>query len=339
MSKLIVTETGKKKEKVFNLSTQALIGRVQESDIPLAGSGVSREHAKIIREDEQFYLFDLGSGNGTLLNGMVLKPHEKNLLKSSDRITIDKYHLRLWLTDELFEESLKEEEEVTDADILEVKLLKKVLDAVDQETVPSLEVLNGSAEGKRVFLTDDTPEMIIGRDPSCDFPINEQVISRRHAKIMKKWGGIALTDMESKNGCFVNNKRVTEEFLHDGDRIALGTIVFLFRNPKEVDLKSLSEELIRKRPLITPKSRTVDQGPGTRDQKQKETEEESIETDEKETKELLEDIPSLQPAAANRYPAPILHQKKFSSLEIGMIGLGIAVLAFALITLVNLILE
>ena len=336
MSKLIVTETGKREEKDFNLSMQALIGRVPESDVPLAGSGVSREHAKIIREDEQFYLLDLGSSNGTLLNGMALKPHEKNLLKSSDRITIDKYHLKLWLTDELFEESLKEEEEVTDADILEVKLLKKVWDAVDQETVPSLEVLNGSAEGKRIFLTDDAPEMIIGRDPSCDFSINEYVISRQHAKIAKKWGGIALIDMESKNGSFVNNKRVTEEFLHDGDRIALGTIVFLFRNPKEVDLKSLSEELIKKRPLITRKHKTEDKRPnlpagqaGTEDQL---PEEESV-------KELLEDIPSLQPAAANLYPAPVLHQKKFSSLEIGMIGLGIAVLAFALITLVNLILE
>ncbi len=334
MPKLILTEAGHKEEKAFQLSVQTLIGRIEQTDVFLAGNAVSREHAKIIEEEGQYYLIDLGSSNGTLLNGMILKPHEKNILKNNDRITIDKYHLKFWLTDALFEESFKKEEEVTDADILEVKLLKKVLDAVDQETVPSLEILNGSAEGKRIFLTDDAPEMILGRDPSCDFPINEYVISRQHAKIIKKWGGIALIDMESKNGCFVNNKRVVEEFLHDGDRIALGTIVLLFRNPQEVNLKELSEELIKKRPLITRKTH-----PKPKPAVEEAIKEEGEQEEKEEAEEILKGLPSLQPAAANVYPAPVLYAKRMTSLEIGMIGLGIAVFAFALITLVNLLLE
>lgn len=336
MPKLILTEAGHKEEKAFNLGVQTLIGRMPQADVTLTSNAVSREHAKILEEEGQYYLVDLGSSNSTILNGMVLKPHEKNILKNNDRITIDKYHLKFWLTDELFEESFKKEEEITDADILEVKLLKKILDAVDQETVPSLEVLNGSAEGKRIFLTDDTPEMIIGREPSCDFPINEYVISRQHAKIMKKWGGIALIDMESKNGCFVNNRRIVEEFLHDGDRIALGTIVLLFRNPQEIDLKSLSEELIKKRPLITPKMHAKPK-PAPAEKLEEESEESEMTPMEAEA--ILKDIPSLQPAAANLYPTPVLHAKQMSALEIGMIGLGIAVLSFALITLVNLIFE
>ena len=170
------------------------------------------------------------------------------LLKNNDRLNIGNFTLRFIRTDEFFEQSMKEEEEVTDADILEIKLLKKVLDAVDQETVPSLEVLNGCAEGKRFFLSDDTEEMIIGRDPASDFPVNEDVISRSHAKIVKRWGGIALVDLESKNGSYVNNKRITEEYLHDGDRLALGTIVFLFRNPQEINIKEISEEILKKPP-------------------------------------------------------------------------------------------
>ncbi len=333
MPKIIVTETDKQDEKVVPLTNEALIGRQPECDIHLPGSGVSREHARIVLEDDQYNLIDLGSGNGTLLNGLLLKANEKNLLRNNDRVTIENFHLKFWRTDELFEESLKEEEEATDPDILEVKLLKKVLDAVDHETVPSFEVLNGSSEGKRFFFTDDVQEMVIGRDPNTDFPINEHVISRRHAKIMKRWGGITLVDLESKNGSYINNKRITEEFLHDGDRIALGTIVLLFRNPQEINLKEIGEELARKRPLspkYVPPRATKATG---------EEEGEVTGGSPAEAQEILEDIPSLQPAAANAYPTPLQHEKRLTPFEIGMIGLGIVVFSFALITLVNLILE
>lgn len=325
MPKLIITETGQTEEKVYPLGSVTTVGRLPENDLSLKGTGVSREHARIVQEDHQFYLIDLGSGNGTFLNGLLIKPEEKTLLKNNDRITIANYHLRFFETDELFEARYQEEEEVTDADILEVKLLKKILDAVDQETLPSLEVLNGVAEGKRFFLTDDLPEMIIGREAGSDFSIDEYVISRQHAKIIKKWGGIALIDLESKNGSYVNNKRITEEFLHDGDRVALGTIVLLFRNPKEINVKALSEEIAKSQPLIHPKIYTPPH---------KEKEERASESAEA----ILQEIPGLKPAAANLYPVPPRTLERLSAMEIGMIGLGIIVFAFAAITLVNLLL-
>lgn len=324
MPKLIITETGKTEEKVHALGSVTTIGRLPENDLPLKGSGVSREHAKVIQEDHQFYLIDLESGNGTFLNGLLAKPQEKNLLKNNDRITIENYHLKFFETDDLFEKRYQEEEEVTDADILEVKLLKKILDAVDQEVLPSLEVLNGVAEGKRFFLTDDLPEMIIGREAGADFTIDEYVISRQHAKILKKWGGIALVDLDSKNGTYVNNKRITEEFLHDGDRVAFGTIVLLFRNPKEINVKALSEEIAKAQPLAHPK---IYRAPR---QAKEDTASESAEA-------ILQDIPGLKPAAANLYPTPSRPLPRLSPMEIGLIGLGIIIFAFAAITLVNLL--
>lgn len=323
MPKLIVNEGGKSGEKVFSLQAETTIGRLPENTVPLKGSGVSREHAKIVFEENQYYLLDLGSGNGTLLNGIQLQANEKNLLRNNDRITIDTTHLKFWETDEIFKEKLEEEEEVTNADILEIKLLKKVLDAVDQETLPSLEILNGSQEGKRFFLTDDMQEITIGRDTTADFSILEDVISRQHARIVKKWGGIALIDLASRNGSYINNKRVTEEFLHDGDRVALGTILLLFRNPKEIDVKQLSEEISKRHPPLKPPPQMSP----------------AEETNSQEAEEILKGLPSLKPASANAYPVPRLREKQMTSLEIGMIGLGIIVFAFATITLVNLILE
>jgi pSer/pThr/pTyr-binding forkhead associated (FHA) protein len=59
--------------------------------------------------------------------------------------------------------------------------------------------------------------------------------------ISKKWGGITIRDLESKNGTFKNNRRIAEDYLHDGDRIALGTIVMQFRNPQEINIARLPE--------------------------------------------------------------------------------------------------
>jgi len=349
MPKLIISERGTKNEWTHPcLEEEISIGRQDENIVALPAHGVSRQHAKIVKVDENFFLMDLGSGNGTMLNGTPIRPNEKHLLRNNDLVSIDAYDLRFYTTDEEVESSYNEE--ITDSDILEVKLLKKVLKALDKETVPSLEVLNGVAEGKKIFFADDMSDLVIGREPSCDFPINEFVISRKHAKIMKRWGGIVIRDMESKNGTFINNRRVVEEFLHDGDRIAMGTIVLLYRNPQEINLAQLSEKIPPKRTpapvkpqdIEIPKEElapTEEAAPG------EEAEVPEIgEAPPEEAPFTMEEGEEAPPRALKRlvYPLhtpklPIL--KRLTPVEIGMIGLGALVLIFAFITVVNLIFE
>ncbi len=48
--------------------------------------GVSRRHAVILREEEQYSLEDLGSTNGTIVNRDKIKPGEKTSLKEGDTI-------------------------------------------------------------------------------------------------------------------------------------------------------------------------------------------------------------------------------------------------------------
>ena len=67
---------------------------------------------------------------------------------------------------------------------------------------------------------------IIGRDVKCDILINDESISRQHAEIMKTQRGYRLTDMNSKNGVYVNNQRINQHFLQDSDRIMIGDKYF-----------------------------------------------------------------------------------------------------------------
>lgn len=344
MPRLIISERGEKQEWTHDCLEETIsIGRMDDNIIVLQGRGVSRQHAQVVRVDDNFFVVDMGSGNGTSLNGTEVRPHEKNLLRNNDLISIDVFNLRFHTTDEMLEKSYNEE--ITDSDIIEVKLLKKVLRALDKETVPSLEVLNGVAEGKKIFLTDEMSEMVAGRDPSCELSINEFVISRKHAKINKRWGGIVIRDLESKNGTFINNRRVVEEFLHDGDRVALGTIVLLFRNPQEINLAHLTEKVPPKRTPAIIKPEDIPMPEEAEEMAEEALPEEAPpeempQEEEAYPPETFEEFEGLARPAP--YPVSLPRKSIFGKLtpvEIGMIGLGVLVFVFALITLANLMFE
>jgi hypothetical protein len=66
------------------------IGRLPECDVVVDDAGVSRQHARIRRTDGGFVLTDLGSTNGTMVNG---EPIQEHVLEHGDRITIGETEL------------------------------------------------------------------------------------------------------------------------------------------------------------------------------------------------------------------------------------------------------
>lgn len=245
MPKFIVQHRSTQEEQAYHLNQgRILIGRTEDCEVELPSRSVSRSHAEITSEDEDYFLTDLNSGNGTGLNGKKVRAGEKHLLRSGDLIRIEEYDIRFFLDDESTTSDLEED---TDTDILEIKLLKKMMRALDSEDTPSLEVLAGSSSGQRIFLKEQDHPFIIGRDEACDLSLAENVLSRRHVQLEHKWGGVVITDLSSKNGTFVNNEPVQEKLLHDGDRILLGTLKILYRNPKEVNAQLTHQELQKKK--------------------------------------------------------------------------------------------
>jgi len=74
----------------------------------------------------------------------------------------------------------------------------------------------------------------IGRDPTneCPFP-DEEFISRHHCEIIYRKYQYILEDLGSANGSYVNDIKVKETVLRDGDIIQIGSLRFLFKDPIE----------------------------------------------------------------------------------------------------------
>jgi pSer/pThr/pTyr-binding forkhead associated (FHA) protein len=72
------------------IKVETNIGRGKNNDIVLADGTVSRNHAKIIRSEKDYLIIDLGSYNGTSVNGT---PVQNAMLKDKDQIKIGYYKL------------------------------------------------------------------------------------------------------------------------------------------------------------------------------------------------------------------------------------------------------
>ena len=83
---------------------EIIIGRDSGSDIQIDNIGVSREHARITKEQSRitkgpgdYFVEDMGSQNGTFVNGQTVS---KKLLNTGDEITIGKYFLKVHFEDD-----------------------------------------------------------------------------------------------------------------------------------------------------------------------------------------------------------------------------------------------
>lgn len=107
-----------------------------------------------------------------------------------------------------------------------------------------LVMLAGEEPGRRFPVGSHT--LILGRDSTCDIPINDRRVSRQHARIEPEDdGSLLLVDNGSSNGTLVNGERIERRHLDIGDRIGLGRgVVLLFTRAGRFD-----EQLIQAQKL------------------------------------------------------------------------------------------
>ncbi|MBI5480526.1 MAG: diguanylate cyclase [Deltaproteobacteria bacterium] len=120
-----------------------------------------------------------------------------------------------------------------------------VISTVGQSTAAKeacLVVLYGDDLGKKHNL--DAPSVLIGRSNKSDIQIDQESVSRNHAKIMNTGKSVILRDLGSTNGTYVNDELIDEYVLRDGDLIKIGRTIFKFLTGGNVE-NAYHEEIYR----------------------------------------------------------------------------------------------
>jgi diguanylate cyclase (GGDEF)-like protein len=109
--------------------------------------------------------------------------------------------------------------------VSDVDKLREELSRRSERDRAYLVVLAGSDVGK-MFKLDDG-ETVLGRSHRADIRLDDDSISRMHAKLSLSETSVHVEDLNSSNGTMVNGEKITLQQLRDGDKIRLGETTIL----------------------------------------------------------------------------------------------------------------
>ncbi len=119
----------------------------------------------------------------------------------------------------------------------------------------ALRVADGPGKGaERTLSPGDS--LTIGRSEDADFTIADSRISRIHCRVESREGDWIVTDTDSRNGTWVNEKRVKDHVLADGDRFLLGKTT-----PVEVRIREVRRSGAGGRKVVFPGKRESEPSP------------------------------------------------------------------------------
>jgi two-component system cell cycle response regulator len=131
------------------------------------------------------------------------------------------------------------------------KLFESLTLRRDESRSACFVVIAGKQTGAMYKL--DEGEAMIGRAKNASIRIDDDGVSRLHAKIVRHpEGPVAIVDLKSTNGTFCNGERVDSHVLQDGDRIQIGTttiIKFSLQDSLEEDFQRHQYESATRDPL------------------------------------------------------------------------------------------
>jgi pSer/pThr/pTyr-binding forkhead associated (FHA) protein len=111
-------------------------------------------------------------------------------------------------------------------------------------------------------------EIVIGRSSDLDMVLVEDMVSRKHAKIVTDDHTVSIQDLGSTNGTFVNGEKIRKVELKDGDRILIGTSIIKLvaldgqtAAMSETEARSKMQVTANKRPAAKSMSGSIEEIP------------------------------------------------------------------------------
>lgn len=175
------------------------IGRDAANDLVVEGTLISRRHAEVIWNDDGWFLRDLGSRNGTYVDGE----------KAAFVAAVDGGAVHLG---------------AADGPAVRFKVVTITEEAPRQPAAPAAP----PAAPREAALHPAGALIRLGRGPDNDIVLTDLRTSRHHAELRRIPTGYEVVDLGSRNGTFHNGKQVTRQAMQPGDMISIGRHEFIF---------------------------------------------------------------------------------------------------------------
>ncbi|MGI9293390.1 MAG: FHA domain-containing protein [Pseudomonadales bacterium] len=266
----------------YVLQPKTVIGRSSECDLTIDSELLSRRHAEISIENGQLRIVDLGSSNGTFLNGVKI---EEANAGPGDELRFDKQTFIIVGPGNAAPPLNTDENDNT---VMRAQVEDNtVIGAAPQDPNATL-VMSLEDHATELIATPQVPSSLveqtnflheprislqglfcqIGRGQDNDIVLSDSSVSKKHAQLAFNNDQWVITDLNSSNGVLINDQRVDDATLQNCDMVKLGRLEFLFESENEKtsgerlasvlfeESKDDDQEAAPKRPSRNAKSRS-----------------------------------------------------------------------------------
>lgn len=96
----------------------------------------------------------------------------------------------------------------------------------NKQPIPPLNLTYESEEERPQISKVTLPQVLLGRDPACEYFLDDDTVSLKHARLYFRLNQWWVEDLDSSNGTFLNDHRVTTAtVLTDNDHLRLGQVI------------------------------------------------------------------------------------------------------------------
>ena len=216
----ITVEQGRLRGRQYRIEgVRATIGRAEENPVGLFGDpSVQQRHAVIERRGADYVIRNLAVQDGTFVNGNRIESVD---LRDGDRINIGGYEMMFHLRGT--SSAARQQASLAADRVNPAHVAVRLAGAKAKVDGPSLIDVSGQPYPVHAVTR-------IGRALDNEIVVSHSSVSRHHASIENSNGAFVVRDLNSQNGTFVGNRRVTEPMrISDGDAVRFGDAQFTFR--------------------------------------------------------------------------------------------------------------
>ena len=211
----------------FAIEDGATVGRAADNDIVLDSPEVSRRHASFSGHDGAWEVMDLGSANGTIIRGQHIEPRVATIVRSGDRVTMGPFELEVTASGTAVGETVIRRDEATAVWQQSAGMSTMVAGGGATSVLVPKPRLIISSPGNLAEVPLDRDEVTLGREPSNDVVIEDDVVSRRHLVVKRTAQGFVIEDLGSRNGLTMAGSKVQRRVLQEGDTLDIGGVITL----------------------------------------------------------------------------------------------------------------